>query len=282
MRSNEFIVEQQIDEINLKQALGTAAMAAGLGLGGLAYKYGSEPAPDAQKQSSGQVTQTSPAQVSKAKSASPQIKQVDLATISKSDLSALLKNYSVSKNISWQPNEFNQFLAQIFHETSNLERMTENLYYTTPRVVYKTFTSAFKKNPKSIKNYLKNPQALANLVYANRMGNGDEASGDGWKYRGRGLLHITGKDNYARVGRGIGVDLVSNPDLLTSNSDVSIKAAIWYWKNVTGAKMAQQDKNFSDTKAVTKTINPASAGIKSRLAQFGKLQSQDARAARKI
>lgn len=282
MRSKEFIIEQQIDEINIKQALGTAALATGLGFGGLAYKYGTEQEPNTQRQSSGQVTQAATqATAKKAKPAAPQIKQVDMSTISKSDLAALLKDYSVAKNIQWQPNEFNQFLAQIFHETSNLDKMSENLYYTTPRVVYKTFTSSFRKNPKSIKNYLKNPQALANLVYANRMGNGDEQSGDGWKYRGRGLLHITGKENYAKVGRGIGVDLLSNPDLLTTNSDASIKAAIWYWKNVTGAKLAKQDKNFSDTRAVTKTINPASAGIKSRLAQFSKLQKQDAVKARK-
>jgi type III secretion system FlhB-like substrate exporter len=153
MRSKEFITEQQIDEINIKQALGTAALATGLGFGGLAYKYGTDTnqEPNTQRQSSGQVAQSN---IKKAKPT----KQVDMNAISKSDLVTLLKDHSDTNDISWQPNEFNQFLAQIFHETLNLDRMSENLYYTTPRVVYKTFTSSFRKNPKSIKNYLKNHQ----------------------------------------------------------------------------------------------------------------------------
>lgn len=260
MLIKELVFESEIDE-GWKERLGAAAVATGIGLGGLGYKYASDNnTPERQPPTVGQVQQAVK-------------KQPDLRSMSKQDIVSYIKDYSVRENIMWKSNEFNQFLAQIFHETSNLEKMIENLYYTTPRVLYKTFTGTFKRNPAAVRNYLKNPEALANLVYANRMGNGNEASGDGWKYRGRGLLHITGKENYAKVGKGIGVDLVNNPDLLATNPEISTKAALWYWKNITHSKMTK-NQDFSNTAAVTKTINPAKAGMKSRQEKFNQLQKQ--------
>lgn len=245
MRSSEF-ESQQLQEVDIKKALGTAAVAAGMGLGGLAYNHMNKPAP-------------APAAVQKA----PEPK-LDLRSMNTNQVVEYIRERT--KMMRWKPNEFEQFMAQVMHETHNLRDMSENLYYTTPQVVWKNFTSAFRKNPQAINSYLKNPQALANRVYANRMGNGDETSGDGWRYRGRGLLHITGKDMYARVGQGIGVDLVRNPDLLATDPDVSLRAALWYWRNIVHPKM--QGKKFQDTRAVTKAINPAQAGLQSRKEKF--------------
>lgn len=250
MRASDFQTKQ-LQEVDLKRALGTAAMAAGLGLGGLSYNY-NKPA-------------TAPEPVQKAPVPRPDLRNMDAHQVAE-----YIRERT--KMMRWNPNEFNQFMAQIMHETHNLRDMSENLYYTTPKVVWKNFTSAFRQDPRSIQHYLKNPQALANRVYANRMGNGDERSGDGWRYRGRGLLHITGKAMYDRVGRGIGVDLVSNPDLLATDADVSLRAALWYWRNIVHAKM--QNKQFQDTRAVTKAINPAQAGIQSRKEKFRQQQNQ--------
>jgi putative chitinase len=261
MLIREVVVTSDVIEEGWRERAGAAAIAAGIGLGGLGYKHYSEQPPTNQQPKVQQVKKLSPS-------------TVDMRSMTKEDIVKYIKRYSMRESISWKPNEFNQFLAQVFHETSNLQKTAENLYYTTPRVVYKTFTGTFKRNPGAIKNYLRNPEALANLAYANRMGNGDEASGDGWRYRGRGLLHITGKDNYAKVGKGIGVDLISNPDLLLTNPEISVRAAIWYWKNITAAKLAKSNLDFSNTLAVTKTINPAKAGLKNRQAQFSKLKNQ--------
>lgn len=261
MRRHEFIAESaNLEEIDLKKALGTAALATGIGLGGLGYKYYGDSTPQKSTIAQGTVQQKQ--------------EKKDLRRMSKDEFVKYLQQYSNAQKINWNPVEFNQFLAQVFHETKNFTRLSEDLYYTTPKRIYNVFTSSFRKNPKAAKNYVNNPIDLANLVYANKYGNGDVKSGDGWKYRGRGLLHITGRDNYERIGRAIGVDLVNNPDLLITDANVSIKAAMWYWKNITAKKLADKGVDFTNVKAVTKTINPALAGIKDRAKYFKQLQQK--------
>lgn len=120
------------------------------------------------------------------------------------------------------------FLAQADHE-SGLKPVSEGFYYRTVESLRNTFYSPFKgKSDAFIAQYVKNPEKCANYVYANRMGNGNEASGDGWKYRGRGIFQVTGKDNYAKLSKDTGVDYVSNPDLLLTEAD-SLIAALWFW-----------------------------------------------------
>lgn len=250
MRYNEISTRTELDE-DWRKAATAAALATGMGLGGLAYKQVKQPAATA-AQAVQQTVQQAPV---------PEIK--DLRTMSAQDIGQFIQDKT--RNIAWAPNEFRQFMAQVMHETHNLSQMSENLYYKTPQRIYKHFTSSFRSNPELTSKYANNPRALANRVYANRMGNGDEASGDGWRYRGRGLLHITGKEMYNRVGRGIGVDLVQNPDLLSTDADVSLRAALWYWKNIVRPKVGQK---FHDTKQVTKAINPALAGIEKRKQQY--------------
>lgn len=148
------------------------------------------------------------------------------------------------------------FLANLMHESNNLRVLVENLNYGAEgllRVFPKYFSAA------NVKSYERQPEKIANRVYANRMGNGDEASGEGWKYRGRGAIQITGKSNYKACGDDIGIDLISNPDELCK-MPASILSAGWFWK-------ANNLNSFADKKDVvgaTKKINGGLNGLESR------------------
>ena len=138
------------------------------------------------------------------------------------------------------------FFAQAFHE-SRLEPISENLNYSARRlreVFPRYFTSA------QANQYAGKPQAIANRVYANRMGNGLESCGDGWKYRGRGLFQITGKSNYMALSMDTGVDYITNPDLLLTEAD-SLIAALWYWNERGLSRFADAD----DVDSVSDLIN---------------------------
>lgn len=124
------------------------------------------------------------------------------------------------------------FLAQITKETGYFSRIDENLYYTTEGALH-TFW-AKKSHPRLYSNpseFFRNPSRLGNYVYRNIAENGDENSGDGYKYRGRGLIQITRKKGYRRFGEHIGEDLVNNPDLLLQNLELMTTSAGWYWKH---------------------------------------------------
>lgn len=117
------------------------------------------------------------------------------------------------------------FLANIAVESQNLTRVTENLNYRDTgllRVFGKHFT------PDLAAEYAHNPERIANRVYADRMGNGDEASGDGWRYRGRGLIQLTGRDNYVECGEALGVDLVAEPEYLETPEGAA-RSAAWFF-----------------------------------------------------
>lgn len=134
------------------------------------------------------------------------------------------------------PARLAHFFAQLDHE-SNLQSTRENMNYSASRlrqVFPKYFTLA------QAQAYARKPQAIANRVYANRMGNGDEASGDGWKYRGGGYLQHTGKNEYKILTKNLKVDYVRNPDLLLNEADAML-AAIDYWNRLNLNKYADQD-----------------------------------------
>ena len=139
------------------------------------------------------------------------------------------------------------FFAQIEHE-SGLKPISENLNYSAEGLV-KTFKKYFP-TISSTAGYARNPQKIANKVYANRMGNGNEASGDGYKYRGKALIQITGKDNYKALSLDTGIDYVKNPELLLNESDAFV-SAIWYWDRIKANKLADKD----DLDAISDLIN---------------------------
>ena len=105
------------------------------------------------------------------------------------------------------------WLAQLAHESALFERMVESLNYTSPQQIMQTWPKRFKTKTAAMA-FVRHPERLANYVYADRIGNGDAASGDGWKYRGRGLIQITGKDNYRDAGESLGLPLLEEPELL--------------------------------------------------------------------
>lgn len=148
------------------------------------------------------------------------------------------------------------FVSQVGHESSGLKRLEENLNYSTEGLL-KTFKKYFD-GPTATK-YARRPQMIANRVYANRMGNGSEASGDGWTYRGRGPIQITGKDNYTRLSKDTGVDFLTLPDMLKDPYHGAMSAA-WFWKTNGLNALADRD----DVVAVTKRINGGTIGLEDR------------------
>lgn len=117
------------------------------------------------------------------------------------------------------------FLAQIGHESGQLRVLVENLNYSADALV-RTWPSRF--TAQTAPAYARNPEKIANRVYGGRMGNGPESSGDGWRYRGRGLIQLTGRDNYRAGGAGLGLPLEDQPELL-DRSDHAAQSAAWWW-----------------------------------------------------
>jgi len=122
------------------------------------------------------------------------------------------------------PLRLSHFLANISNETGNFTVVEENLYYTSPGLIA-TWGTLF--NSTNAADYAMKPEKIANRAYGNRMGNGDEASGDGWKYRGRGFIQLTGKENYKRFSDSIGDDCVLNPDLVATKYPMDSAAYFW-------------------------------------------------------
>ena len=150
------------------------------------------------------------------------------------------------------------FLAQVIHESGHFKYKSENLNYSAS-ALRSVFGKYFKTD--AIANeYARKPEKIANRVYANRMGNGDEASGDGWNYRGRGLIQLTGKTNYANCGKSIGLDLISDPDLLTKSAEACVRSACWFWKINNLNALADKDSATS----ITKRINGGTNGLADR------------------
>ena len=147
------------------------------------------------------------------------------------------------------------FLTQISHE-SGLKPISENLNYSAKRLL-QIFPKYFNTEKALI--YANKPQLIANKVYANRMGNSSEDSGEGWKYRGRGFIQITGKENYFRLANDTDLDCLKNPDLLLDEANAMVSAA-WFW-NLKGLnKLADKD----DIVGITKRVNGALNGIEHR------------------
>jgi len=147
------------------------------------------------------------------------------------------------------------FMAQIEHE-SGLKPVAENLNYSAQGLM-QTFSKYFTTNESLL--FARKPEKIANRVYANRMGNGDEKSGEGWKYRGRGFIQITGKINYFQLANDTDLDCFKNPDLLLQEANAMI-SALWFWNKAGLNKLA--DKN--DLKGITRKINGGYNGLEHR------------------
>ena len=156
------------------------------------------------------------------------------------------------------------FLAQCGHESGGFRLTQENLNYSA-----KGLNGIFKKyfpTEAAAAPYNRNPQKIANKVYSNRMGNGTEASGDGYKFRGRGYIQLTGKDNYTAFGKSIGVDMTANPDLVASQ--YALLSAAWFFTKNGLHKMADEGAGDVVVTKITKRVNGGTIGLPDRIKHF--------------
>lgn len=158
------------------------------------------------------------------------------------------------------------FLAQTFHESLDYTVLEENLYYSAAGL-RKTFPKYFK-SVASASSYAKKPQKIANYVYGNRMGNGSPASGDGYKFRGRGPIQVTGKNNYTLCSKFLFNDLrlITDPDLILKDKKVCIMSACWYWSYRNINKYCDK----KDIVNMTIAINGGTNGLSDRKVRFNK------------
>ena len=153
------------------------------------------------------------------------------------------------------------FIGQCGHESNNFRTLEENLHYSA-NALMRVWPSRFPDNDVAEK-YANNPEKIANKVYSGRMGNTED--GDGWKYHGRGLIQLTGKDNYTRCGEALGIDLVNNPDLLLE-PEFAAASAGWFWRKHGLNQLA----DLGDWVAITKRINGGIHGIDDRISRTNK------------
>jgi putative chitinase len=155
-------------------------------------------------------------------------------------------------------------VAQLAHESGGFAGLEESLDYTPPRIA-----AVWPRLSQRAAELAHHPEALANAAYAHRLGNGGEESGDGWRYRGRGLIQLTGRDNYAARGEALGIDLVDSPDG-ASEPGTAVRIALSFWQTRQCNELADLD----DIEAITRKINgPALLGLAARrdLAERAKL-----------
>jgi putative chitinase len=163
------------------------------------------------------------------------------------------------------PHRIAAFLAQCGHESGGWTTFEENLNYSA-----KGLNGIFKKyfpTLESAQPYERKPQMIANKVYGGRMGNGPESSGDGYKYRGRGPIQLTGKDNYRAFAKEMFEDwenLFENPDWVTSDRDFALMSAIWFWNK----NKLNVQADSGDIKLMTKKINGGYIGLEDRIHHY--------------
>jgi putative chitinase len=156
------------------------------------------------------------------------------------------------------------FLSQCAHESGNFKAVTENLNYGA-KGLRSIFGKYFKDDATALA-YERKPEKIANRVYSSRMGNGDEASGDGWKFRGRGYIQLTGKDNYTQFDKSVEDDILANPDLVATKFPL-MSAAFFFERNNLW-KICDGGADKEDVIALTKRINGGTHGLEDRLTKF--------------
>jgi len=167
-------------------------------------------------------------------------------------LDQLLPDYDINT-----PGRVAHFIAQCAHESGNFVFIKENLNYRADSLM-KTFKRYFP-TLELAQQYEKKPEKIANRVYANRMGNSDEASGDGWRYCGRGLIQLTGKDNYTFFAGSLGISVEDASEYLATFEGAA-QSACWYWEQNNLNRFA----DANDVKGLTRAINGGYIGLEDR------------------
>lgn len=171
-------------------------------------------------------------------------------------------------------NQLAMFIAQCAHESAGFQKFQENLNYSSEGL-RKTFPKYFPGTTSQKYGYIKNKAGvivqkadqagIANIVYANRMGNGPTASGDGWKYRGRGVVQLTGKDNYTRFQKWLGdPEILSNPDKILSSAKLIVLTGVFFWD-------VNKLQGISDFVLLTKRVNGGTIGLEDRTREYKEL-----------
>jgi putative chitinase len=169
-----------------------------------------------------------------------------------------LENARQSSSVT-TPRRLCHFMGQIFVETNGFTSMVENLNYKNPERLDAIF-SAVKGVEDARALIAQGPEAIADRVYANRLGNGDEASGDGWRYRGSGYKQLTGRSNYREIGRIVDLDLENDPEL-ARDPEYGARVAFAFWD----ARQCSPLADDGDVEGVTEKVNgPAKLGLQER------------------
>ena len=153
------------------------------------------------------------------------------------------------------------FIGQCAHESMNFKTLEENLNYSAEALM-KTWPSRFP-TMEVAKQYARNPEKIANKVYGGRMGNGTEETGDGWLYHGRGLIQLTGKDNYTLAGDALNMDFIHSPDYVLVPKYAALTAG-WYWNK----RQLNKEADAKDYTGMTKKINGGTIGLDDRIAHI--------------
>lgn len=174
-------------------------------------------------------------------------------------LSTILPDYGINT-----PERVAAFMAQCGHESAGFRVLQENLNYSA-EALNRVFPKYFVRAGRDAQEYHRQPEKIANVVYANRMGNGDTESGEGWKYRGRGIIQITGKNNYRMISLKMFDDetLLDNPDLLL-DIEYAIHSACWFWTDNKLNDLA----DAGDMIKMTKRINGGTIGLEDRIKHY--------------
>lgn len=171
---------------------------------------------------------------------------------------SLLEDYDINT-----PKRLAYFMAQCHHESGGFVFVSENLNYKASGLV-KVFPKYFDEN--TARAYEKQPQKIANRVYANRMGNGDEASGQGFKYAGKGIIQLTGKDNYTRFAQSLEISVEDAAEYMKTFEGAA-QSACWFWETNNLNKFA----DAGDLKTMTRVINGGYKGMEDRELQFARI-----------
>ena len=171
------------------------------------------------------------------------------------------------------PPRIASFLAQTGYESSQFNRLVESLLYKTALRLTKVWPKRFP-DAQSAEPYVGDEEKLANFVYADRLGNGDVGSGDGYRFRGRGLIQLTGRSNYAIAGKALALPLVEQPDLLLIQRNAAVSAA-WFWGSRGLNALADDltgDDDLEDFATITQRINGGKVGLQERLALLNRIE----------
>jgi putative chitinase len=156
------------------------------------------------------------------------------------------------------------FLSQCGHESGNFKAVNENLNYGA-KGLRGVFPKYFPTDALATE-YERKPEKIANKIYGGRMGNGPEASGEGYKFRGRGYIQLTGKDNYAAFDKSVTDNILENPDLVATK--YPLLSAAWFWNSRALNALADKGATDADVTAITKKVNGGTIGLDDRIKHF--------------